>query len=632
MKRFLKIITVVLISTGLAAIINSCKNEKEPTDPVLTTSDILSITQTTAISGGNVTDDGGSEVTARGVCWSIDENPTIASASTNDGKGIGSFTSTLTGLTANTKYYVRAYATSKAGTGYGNQLNFVTTQSANIISFNPGLTYDTLTDIEGNEYKTIEIGDQTWMAENLRTTKYNDGSSIPLVTENTSWLNLTTPAYCWYDNDISKKDIYGSLYNWYTVNRGNLCPAGWHIPTDVEWTVLSAYLGGESVAGGKLKETGTAHWDPNTDASNESGFTALPGGMRGNGGAFFDLGYYGGYWWSATESWCRILYCRSADISSLTDNNTTGFSVRCIKGDPEPAALPTVTTLAPSNVTETGANSGGVVKSNVGASISDRGVCWSTSANPTTADIKTSDGTGAGQFTSEIQGLSANTTYYLRAFATNIAGTAYGDQLILKTMTGSVTDIDGFVYETVTIGTQIWMAENLKATHYQNGDEIPDVADDNSWINLSTPARCTNSYIDNYSAIYGLLYNWYAASDSRNICPTGWHVPSDAEWTILTTYLGGEISAGGKMKETGTSHWISPNTDATNESGFTALPDGARGPYGFSTALDWGFWWSASEYDATTSKHIILFTYDGTVNRPANDKKNGFSVRCIKDE
>ena len=631
MKRFLKITTVVFVSASLLAIINSCKEEKELIVPVLTTSEVLSITLTGATSGGNITNEGGSDVTARGVCWSTDENPTIALVKTNDGRGTGSFSSTLSGLTTNTKYYVRAYATNKAGTGYGNEISFIT-QSRNNISFNPDLTYSSLLDIEGNEYKTIQIGNQTWMAENLRTTKYNDGSSIPEVNDNISWLNLTTAAYCWYDNDISRKDIYGALYNWHTVTSGNLCPAGWHVPKNEEWTVLTAYLGGESVAGGKLKETGTAHWNPNTDATNESGFTALPGGMRGNGGVFFDLGYYGGYWWSATENWSRTIYCRSTEINSHFDLNTTGFSVRCVKGDPEPAGLPSVTTIGPSNVNTTGASSGGVVRSNAGASITDRGVCWSISENPTIADSKTSDGTGAGSFACEIQGLSANTTYYLRAYATNIAGTAYGDQFILKTMTGSVSDVDGFTYKTVTIGSQIWMAENLKTTHYQNGNEITDVADDNTWNNLSTPARCTNSYINNYSDIYGLLYNWYAVSDNRNICPTGWHIPSNNEWSALITYLGGESSAGGKMKETGTSHWISPNTNATNESGFTALPDGERGPYGFSSALDWGFWWSISEYDATTAWHIIIFTYDGEVNRPSNDKKNGMSVRCIKDE
>jgi uncharacterized protein (TIGR02145 family) len=632
MKNFKKIIVCLFISAGLAAIIHSCKNEKEPVLAVLTTSEVTAVTQSSATSGGNITDDGGSEVTMRGVCWSETEKPTTASAKTSEGTGSGSFSSNLTGLTANTKYYVRAYAINKAGTAYGNQVDFTTGNSAEGINFNPDLTYGAVSDIDGNEYKTIGIGSQTWMAENLKTTRLNDGSSIPLVTGNDSWFNLTTLAYCWYDNNVSKKVVYGALYNWYAVNMGNLCPVGWHIPTDDEWRVLSDYLGGEAIAGGKLKETGTAHWNPNAGATNASGFTAIPGGMRGNGGYFFDLGYNGGYWWSATENWCRFIDCRSTFISSLTDVNTTGFSVRCVLGEPEPPTLPAVTSVPPSQVTTGGAYSGGVVRTNAGASITERGVCWSTSPHPTTADKKTSDGTGAGAFTSIIDGLSANTTYYVRAYATNVAGTGYGDQIIIKTMTGAITDIEGNTYMTVTINNRLWMAENLKTTKYQNGDPIPDVADDNAWINLSNGARCTNSYLENYSAIYGLLYNWYAVADNRNICPAGWHVPAESEWADLITYLGGGDTAGGKLKEAGTSHWILPNADATNESGFTALPDGERGPYGFDTALDWGFWWSATENDAATSWHIILFTYDGTVSISANNKVDGFSVRCIQDQ
>jgi uncharacterized protein (TIGR02145 family) len=174
------------------------------------------------------------------------------------------------------------------------------------------------------------------MAENLRTTKYNDGSSIPFENDNVSWLNLTTAAYCWYDNDISKKDIYGALYNWYAVNRGNLCPAGWHIPTDQEWTVLTAYLGGGSVAGGKLKETGTAHWNPNSDATNESGFTALPDGWRGPYG--FDSALDWGFWWSSTENdattaWHIILFTYDSTVNKPSNDKKNGFSVRCIKDE-----------------------------------------------------------------------------------------------------------------------------------------------------------------------------------------------------------------------------------------------------------------------------------------------------------
>jgi uncharacterized protein (TIGR02145 family) len=194
-----------------------------------------------------------------------------------------------------------------------------------------------MTDIEGNTYKTVTIGTQTWMAENLRTTKYNDGTSIPNVTDGTAWFELFTGAYCNYDNDPSKAAIYGRLYNWYAVNTGKLSPTGWHVATDAEWTELIEYLGGEEVAGGKLKETGTTHWNsPNYGATNETGFTALPGGYRMfDGGAFDDVGAYGS-WWSATGgnpdgAWNRYVYYYGNNVDKILDFEISGYSVRCVK-------------------------------------------------------------------------------------------------------------------------------------------------------------------------------------------------------------------------------------------------------------------------------------------------------------
>jgi len=160
----------------------------------------------------------------------------------------------------------------------------------------------TMTDRDGNVYTSVTIGTQTWMVENLKTTKYKDGTDIPLVTDDTEWANLNTPGYCWYNNDAATyKNSYGALYNWYAVSTGKLCPTGWHVPTDAEWTTLTTYLGGESVAGGKLKELGTTHWTtPNTGATNETGFAALPGGYIYYDGTFDFIGNIGG-WWSATE-------------------------------------------------------------------------------------------------------------------------------------------------------------------------------------------------------------------------------------------------------------------------------------------------------------------------------------------
>jgi uncharacterized protein (TIGR02145 family) len=195
----------------------------------------------------------------------------------------------------------------------------------------------------------------------------------------------------------------------------------------------------------------------------------------------------------------------------------------------------------------------------------------------------------------------------------------------------AVTDYDGNVYNTVTIGTQTWMTENLKTTHFNNGDPVPQVTDQAAWGNLSTAGYCNLENDVNNAAIYGRLYNWYAVNDNRKLAPAGWHVATDEEWTTLATYLGGELVAGGKMKETGTAHWCDPNIGATNESSFSALPGGGRTDIIFTSGCEWGLWWSATESDATTSYNRIIFDSGTEINRVNNDKRFGMSVRCVKD-
>ncbi|MCT4588299.1 MAG: fibrobacter succinogenes major paralogous domain-containing protein [Carboxylicivirga sp.] len=192
-------------------------------------------------------------------------------------------------------------------------------------------------DIDGNTYKVVRIGNQEWMAENLKTTTYNDGTPIPNVTDNAEWSTLTTDAYCWYNNDeASYKDIYGALYNWYVVETDKLCPTGWHVPSDAEWNTLATFLGGASVAGGKLKEAGTAHWgSPNTGATNETGFTALPAGDRRSSGVFLDFGYRS-CWYTSTQAlkstayFNEVLY-NDPSIDRWTAPKEIGLSVRCVK-------------------------------------------------------------------------------------------------------------------------------------------------------------------------------------------------------------------------------------------------------------------------------------------------------------
>ena len=194
-----------------------------------------------------------------------------------------------------------------------------------------------VTDHDGNKYNTVKIGNQIWMSENLKTTTYRNGDAIPNITDPTAWYNLSTAAYCDYDNNPANSATYGKLYNWHAVHSGQLCPMGWHIPSEAEWNILEAFLGEESLAGGKLKEKNFTHWQsPNTAATNETGFTGLPGGFRSSTGAFFNLSY-NGYWWGS-ETGSDISYARyhylDFNIGFLLENEdykVDGLSVRCIK-------------------------------------------------------------------------------------------------------------------------------------------------------------------------------------------------------------------------------------------------------------------------------------------------------------
>jgi len=347
------------------AFATSCETEETPSDsialPVLTTTVQSDVAQTAAICGGTITSDGGSAVTARCVCFGTTAAPTLTDSKTTDGTGTGVFSSSITGLTANTTYYVRAYATNSKGAAFGAAVSFKTLES----SGGGTISYGSMSDCDGNTYKTVTIGTQTWMAENLKTTKYNDGTAIPLELDKVAWAGLKTPGYCWYNNDIANKSTHGGLYNWYAVGTGKLAPTGWHVPTSAEWQTLIAYMQGVDVADKRYSlnlatladvakamslttgwATSTVVGSPgNSDYPtyvNKSGFSAIPSGERCNLGTlgFSDMSYTG-LWWTSTD--CGVgpyveniaygYYINYNKIGTLITTPTKfwGVSVRCIK-------------------------------------------------------------------------------------------------------------------------------------------------------------------------------------------------------------------------------------------------------------------------------------------------------------
>jgi uncharacterized protein (TIGR02145 family) len=323
-SRFL--IKKIAIISILSLCFTSCKkNDYGNNLLIISTDTIFNITQTTANITSEISSDGVNLVTARGVCWGTVQLPTIQDNKTEDSSGVGSFTSSIEGLLADTEYNIRAYAINDAGTNYGNLLTFTTPkpfpENGSIVK-----------DIDDNSYHTLVIGNQVWLQENLKTSKYTNGEPVINFTDTTAWAwgNITYGAYSNYNNDTSLSNVYGKLYNWYSINdtRG-VCPDGWHIPSKTEWEELINVLGGAAVAGGKLKETGTAHWlSPNTGATNEFGFTALPSGFREVNGAFQSQGYVT-YIWTSTETIDYGLGWGEASIGFITSMKNIGLSVRC---------------------------------------------------------------------------------------------------------------------------------------------------------------------------------------------------------------------------------------------------------------------------------------------------------------
>jgi uncharacterized protein (TIGR02145 family) len=299
--------------------------------------------------------------------------------------------------------------------------------------------------------------------------------------------------------------------------------------------------------------------------------------------------------------------------------------------------VPTLTTQPATNISATTLITGCLINNYGGSSLIQSGVCWSTTPNPTTADCTATSISGNPTI---ITGLIANTTYYIRAYAINSTGVGYGNELVVTTLIalvvnpGAGVNFNGHFYQSVVYANgQEWMTENLRTTQYANGDTIPNVTSEAQWTTLNSGAR-VNCFNDaQFDNPYGKLYNWFAVSDARNVCPTNWHVADTADWSSLINYLGGEAVAGGKMKSIDTLYWPDGNLYGNNESGLAMLPAGNLNHLWLFEGFGYfGNYWAADE-EAINNGYMLSLVPDywdahiiGGVQ-----KKSGLSVRCVKD-
>lgn len=522
MKKLIIHISIILLLSDYG-----CRKEELVSVPTLTTIEVSNITDSSCYSGGIIKSKGSDNIFRKGVCWNTMSKPTIENNITNDGGGKENFISKITGLSPNTKYYIRAYATTQIGTGYGNEIQFTTL---------------------GNlpKIKIEEITDISYFYAKCKCIILSDGG-----------LPITSKGVCWSGNE--NPTISDSLIT--NVN-------------------------GESIFISKLSNLSPGKkYFVRAFATNEIG-----------------TGYGNQIQFTTLGSLPTIITLEVTDLSY--------FFVKC--------------------------NSNLV--SNGGLAILSKGACWSKNPDPTINDYKTTENNELGVFTSNLTGLETSTTYYVRAYATNEIGTSYGNSLSFTTKSfETIQDFDGNVYSTVQIGTQTWTTQNLRVTHYSNGDIIPVITDNTEWKNLNTGAL---SYYDNLNlndTLYGALYNWFAIEDSRNLCPTGWHAPTELEWNSLFETNGGLPVVGGKMKSTITDpfpdpRWDAPNKGATNELGFSGFPGGYRdhlGNYAGKGLI--GFWWFGNEFNPDQSGYLILRNSSSAAETAHLKKSYGLSVRCIKN-
>ena len=534
----------------------------------------------------------------------------------------------------------------------------------------------TVTDYDLNVYNTVQIGNQCWMRENLRSTHYADGTAIAAGTTSST----TTAYYYPLQGDFT----YGYLYNWKAVMRNSsnsqsnpsgvqgVCPNGWHVPSDAEWDELQNYVSSQShylcngdnnnvakalaAKTGWVSSTGTCAVGNVQVNNNATGFSALPAGHN-YGGSYTNYGTAATFW-SSTEAGSANTFDRSVDYSNAVFTRSNhpkgyGFSVRCLRDGGNMSLLPTVSTMGVTAITATTAVTGGNITDDGGSAVTARGVCWSTSHNPTTAGYHTSDGEGMGSFTSNLTGLTAGTTYFVRAYAINGNGTKYGDEVAFSTPvpfvcgTNTVSDYEGHIYNTVQIGDQCWMKENMRATKYSDGTSIEkaSVTGGSSSIRLY--------YDPGQAANYGYLYNWPAAkgpssvsANNQGICPTGWHVPSNGEWTQLEQYVSSQSNyrcsnnssyiAKALASTTGwnssTNQCAVGNTPASNNAtGFGAVPAGGHYSISFDFSGDDAYFWSATESNSSYAYIRSLDYGAAIVGDGSYLKSNGVSVRCLRD-
>ena len=601
-------------------------------NPVLaSTSSATSITANAAILGGNITEEGATQVSVRGLVYGTTTGASTFSVTV--GSGAGTFTSTLTGLTQGTTYFVRSFATNVQGTTYGTETSFTTQSTATVSVTATPTSITTTSAISGGTISstggaTITTSGLVWGAstnpEITLTTKTTDGTTSGTFTSSITGLTQGTT----YHVRAYATNYLGTSYGPNSTFTTLTTPTISATASAISITSSTATIGGTITADGGAAVTARGVFYGTTTGSATFSVTS------GTGTGTYTIGLTGLS--PATTYYVRSFATNSVGTVYGTETNFVTLAI-----------APTLTTSAVSSITKYAASAGGTITSNGGSVITASGICWSTTSTPTTSNSKTTDGTTSGTFTSTITGLTAGTTYYVRAYATNAIGTTYGANQSFTTLSTPPSQTS------VLIGTQRWTDKHLNVANYRNGDPITYAANAAQWAAANAAGEGAYTYLKYASgdggATYGKLYNWYAVNSSKGLAPEGYHVPTVTEWITLRNTQ----PLNGTTLKSNTNDWSASfnnvnnfityipdanysNYNGTNSTGFNALPGGSIFPNGNNGNYGSSSLWTATPdgSDATKAEwmyfHSIYF-YVGRDCCFTYEKGNGMSVRLVKD-
>ena len=602
--------------------------------PILNMGSYFVLPNNSVVLNASIFNNGGDVNTVAGFCYGLSNNPLVSDDTVIANIQNGQITATLLGLQSGAIYYIRPFASNSAG------IVFDSVVQVSVPSFiQCGISI--VTDIDSNQYSTVQVGNQCWLGSNLKTAKYRNGDLIQNALSNLGWENLITGGVSIYNENLFLDSVYGKLYNFYAVDDARkLCPTGWHIPSNSEWNELIYSLDSgltfnfqsagpqNTIAGRFLKATSLWNFGGANSPTNSTNFSARPGGKRTYNGIYNEMGS-SGYWWTSTHSDMDFAYFRQLtssndDVVRTSGSKNFGFSVRCIIGE---NALPNPNIGYVYNITDSSVKVSADLTLQGGLPILAKGVVVSLNPLPTVNNMTFYNYSNSDYFETEISGLSPASKYFCRSFTQTLSGISYSDQIFFYTSgftvnpcisTPSVQDVDGNTYLTTQIGSQCWMTSNLATTKFRNGNNA------NNYIYAGNTSNL---------ALYGRLYDWSTMMDTRGICPTGWHVPSLSEWQSLQLNVGGY---GGVLKNN--FQWQNPLTPghnyfAANVFGFSLAPGGFLLGSRFVGLGTSGWWWTSSSSNSTIYPAMALsayatipylsFGYEGTTA--------SFSIRCIKD-